>query len=351
MLFYVSVRGFQMKRNKIPVGLIAEKLNISPATVSRTINHPDLVKPETRELVQKTLNQMGYNSDLCSKPENNKLVIVVVPSINNPFYNEVLNGIKTSMNSHEYNVLLHIGSLKASTYESFLNLCKETKAMGVINLSGRMEAGLLNSLDTEIPVVQCSEYNKDSSVPYTSINDFASAYNATKQIIACGYDKIAIVNGPANFNYAQERLKGFEKALQEENIFLPYHWKIFLPDIGYDIAYSALCQLLCNSANRPNALFCASDVFAISALKAASRFNIKVPDELGIVGFDNIDITGVSIPSITTVNQPCFKLGFTASEMLIERMASPHMVQQPILLETELINRDSLTQYKNNHSY
>lgn len=333
-----------MRRNKVPVGLIAKELGISPATVSRTINHPELVKNETRLMIQNVLNREGYNSDSLRKADKNKIIIVVVPSINNPFYNDILNGIKASSNSHGYEVLLFIGSLKASTYDTFLELCKKIKAMGVINLSGRMKAGLLNSLDTEIPVVQCSEYNKDSSVPYTSIDDFESAYSATKNIISYGYDRLAIINGPSNFNYAQERLRGFEKALQESNIFLPSHWKVFLPDIGFDIAYSALCKILGNN-DRPNALFCVSDVFAISALKVASRFGIKVPEELGIVGFDNIEITSMAIPSITTINQPCFKLGFTAAEMLVERIDSPHTPQHPILMETELITRDSLTTF------
>lgn len=333
-----------MARNKIAVGEIAKELGISPATVSRTINHPEQVKPETRDLVQKALNKRGFNSESFKAPEKNRLIIVLLPSINNPFYNDILNGIKASASSHNYDVLLYSATLTPSTYDSFLNLCKTTKAMGVINLSGKSEAGILNSMDSIVPMVQCCEYNKDSSVPYISIDDFSSAYFAVKNIISYGYKHIAIINGPSNFNYSQERLRGFEAAMQENNLTVPIQWKIFLPDVAYDIGYSALCQILGNK-NRPNALFCASDVFAIAALKVASRFNIKVPDELGIVGFDNIAITAMSTPAITTINQPSFQLGFTASEMLVDRISSPHLNQRPILLETELIARESLTQY------
>ena len=198
----------------------------------------------------------------------------------------------------------------------------------------------METLDRYAPVVQCCEYNNKSHIPYVSIDDFNAARSVTNYLLSSGRRKIAFINGPLTFNYAQERLRGFETALVKHKVTVPQNWRISLPDISYDIGYSSICQLL-SSSNRPNAIFASSDVFAISALRAARRFGLRVPQDLSIIGFDNIDIAAMVSPAISTINQPCFQIGFTACETLAERINNPDSIPRSILLDAELVLRES----------
>lgn len=338
-----------MKRSPVPVNSIAKSLNLSPATVSRVINHPDLVNTETRTLIQKELERLGYNlEDIARKKVESKrtVILVVLPTIENPFYHGILKGIKASASSHNHEVIIYQSTITTSNVQSLFDVIRKTNTHGVICMSQRMDKELVNSISDAVPFVQCCEYNKDAKASYVSINDYLAAKNATEYIINNGYRKIAMINGPLYFNYAQERLRGFEDALKENNIHIPASYKVSLPEIAFNVGYSGACQIL-GSTDRPEAVFCAADVFAVATIKAASRFGIKVPDELGIVGFDNIEVASITTPGITTVNQPGYQLGFTAASTLFEIIQSPQNPVQSILLDTELVARDSIIPSRN----
>lgn len=333
-----------MKRASLPVTKIAKEINVSPATVSRVLNHPELVKKETSEKIKKKIIDAGYDFDsiLSCQVENNKRIIIVsLPSIENPFYDNVVKGIKTSINSHNYEVLLYIGNITKNNLSHFLDVVKMSNARGVISLSRKLQTDIANEINKEFPFVQCTEYNKESDGVYVSINDYAAAKTATEYILGMNYKRIAFINGPLSFNYAQERLRGFEKAIEERGLVVPKNWKISLPEISYSLGYSAASQLL-GTEDRPDAIFCAADVLAISVLKVAKRYNLRVPEDLGVVGFDNIEVASITNPGITTINQPSYQLGFTAGETIFEKINDPLSKPRSILLDTELIARDSI---------
>lgn len=335
-----------MRRNNIPVNNIARELNISPATVSRVLNHPELVKEKTKNMVLESIKNSGYaqqnKTETSDKVSTKNLIMVVIPSIGNPFYNRILKGIKASALSKKHEVLLYNGSVTSETLDNFLDVVKSIGAKGVIYLSYRMPVEVIDTLDKKINIVQCCEYNHESKALYVSIDDFSAAKSATDYIITMNYSKIAFINGPLTFNYAQERLRGFETSCREAGITTPSSWKISLPNVEYDVGYSAACQLLGDSSNRPDAIFCASDVFAVSVIKAAHRFNLRIPEDLGIVGFDNIDIASIATPGITTINQPGFQIGFSAAEVLFTKINNPEAKPKSIFLDTEMVTRDSI---------
>ena len=329
--------------NKRPsISEIAKAAEVSPATVSRVINHPETVKAETICKVREVMEQFGFTTNELpagGKPTGS-LILVCLPSIANPFYSNILKGIKASANAHGFHILIHPEVISRSTISRFNDIRQYANISGIITLSAKMDPLLLETLDNYAPVVQCCEYNSKSHVPYVGIDDFNAARSATDYLLSSGRKKIAFVNGPLTFNYAQERLRGFEDALLKNNVSIPSSWKISLPDISYDIGYSSISQLLSGS-NRPNAIFAISDVFAIAALRAARRFGLRVPHDLSVIGFDNIDIAAMVSPAISTINQPCFQIGFTACETLAERIRNPVSMPHSILLDAELVLRES----------
>lgn len=332
-----------MKRLNIPVNKIAQATGVSPATISRVIHHPEQVSPEKREQIEKLLLEQGINLKemMRSQLEKTKRIItVVIPSIVNPFYYKILKGIESSAASHNFEVVIYQNTITASNLDLFLNVVEMTNTRGVVCLSRRLDTDVADRIFDAVPMVQCGEYNTESKAPYVSINDFGAAKGAVEYILNMGYEKVAFINGPLSFNYAKERLRGYEDAIANHNLSIPRSWKISLPDVAFDLGYSAACQLL-GSEDRPNAIFCSADVFAASVIKAANRFSIRIPEELGVVGFDNIDLAAVTIPGITTINQPSFQTGFTAAESLFEIIHSS-TIPRSILLDTELISRESI---------
>lgn len=337
-----------MKRANLPVGKIAKMTNVSPATVSRVLNHPELVNKETRDLIEKAITDSGYNIDEIMQKQlshNKRILIAVLPSIDNPFYNNVMKGFKTSADSHEFDVVMYLGNINRNNLDHFLEVVKMSNARGVICLNRKMDKEVADSINDAIPLIQCCEYNKESNAEYVSINDFAAAKNATEYMLNLNYRRIAFINGPLSFNYAQERLRGFEAAMEEKNITVPKNWKISLPEVSYSLGYSAASQLL-GGKEKPDAIFCAADVFAISVIKAANRYKLRVPEDVGVVGFDNVEMASITNPGITTVNQPAFQIGFTAGETIYEKISNPNSKPRSILLDTELIARESIIRYQ-----
>ena len=333
-----------MKRANLPVTKIAEMTNVSPATVSRVLNHPELVNKETRELIEKAIVDSGYDIEkvmMKQIDQNKRILMAVLPSIDNPFYNNVMKGFKTSANSHEFDVVIYLGNINRNNLDHFLDVAKMSNARGVACLNRKMEKDVADTINSVVPLIQCCEYNKESQAEYVSINDFAAAKNATEYMLNLNYRKIAFINGPLSYNYSQERLRGFEAAMEEKGIAVPKNWKISLPEVSYSLGYSAASQIL-GAKEKPDAIFCAADVFAISVIKAANRYGLKVPENLGIVGFDNVEMASITNPGITTVNQPAYQIGFTAGETIYEKISNPSSKPRSILLDTELIARDSI---------
>ena len=333
-----------MKRANLPVNKIAQITKVSPATVSRVLNHPELVNKETKNLIEKAIVDLGYNlEEVLQKQidQNKRVIMAVLPSIDNPFYNNVMKGIKTSANSHDFDVVIYLGNINRNNLDHFLDVVKMSNSRGVVCLNRKMEKEVADTINSIVPLIQCCEYNKESTAEYVSINDYAAAKNATEYMLNLNYRKIALINGPLSFNYAEERLRGFEAAMEEKGIAVPKNWKISLPEVSYSLGYSAASQLL-GAKEKPDAIFCAADVFAISVIKAAKRYGLRVPEDVGVVGFDNVEMASIPIPGITTVNQPAYQIGFTTGETIYEKISNPNSRPRSILLDTELIARDSI---------
>lgn len=329
------------KKSKVTVAAIAKEANVSPATVSRVINQRyDLVTDSTVKSVHAAMQRLGYEIPAASTaPPKEKPVIICSLPDGNPFYDKIIQGALASANAHGCHLLFSQGPLDRSSITNFLNLIKQINASGVLILN-HVSADLLAQINAVVPIIQCAEYNLEIPLPYVSIDDKKAAKTATKYLIERGRNKIAFINGPSTYKYSRERKRGYLEAIEEAHLTIPRNWIVDLPEINYEMAYSAICQML-NSEPVPNAFFTVSDTLAAAVLKAARHFQYKVPKDIMIVGFDNTAISYMCTPSITTVSQPVFQEGFTACELLIKKIVTPKVEVNSILLETELIIRET----------
>lgn len=325
---------------KITAAKIAEKANVSPATVSRYLNQRELVKNTTIEKIEAAMKELGCGFSSQSFEEKEQpIVVMTIPELRNSFFKEIIQGAKTAANAHGCCLLLYESQLKRSAIDDFCRLLKQVRAAGTIILT-RLSAESLERIGAITPLVQCCEYNEEAGFTYVSINDIQAAESATKYLIEKGRNKIAFINGSASFNYAEKRQEGFFNAIDNAQITIPKQWVVRLPQINYEMAYAAICRII-NGDIRPNAIFTVADDLAAAAIRAAKRYNLRVPEDIMVVGFDNIDLSIMTTPSITTVNQPKVELGYTAFEMLMELIENPMEEVKSILLDTNLVIRES----------
>lgn len=330
-----------MSRSKLSTADIAREAGVSPATVSRVINHRDLVRPETAAHVESVMQAMGFakKQPAIPSPDDKKVILVNCPQGTNPFYEEIIRGMITSAEAHGYFLVLNYDHIHPGSIGNFINLIKRINASGVILLSCLSEE-LLILLHDVVPIVQCCEFNADADFPYVSIDDHSAASQAVNYLISAHRNKIAFINGPGHFKYARERLRGYLDAMSEAELSVPSDWILQIPQIDYNMAYSAVSQLL-SSDELPNAFFAASDVFAAAIINAARKYGLRIPEDIMVVGFDNISISQMVRPTITTVNQPKLQLGYSACELLSEIIIHPKSAAKSIMLSTELIIRES----------
>lgn len=326
---------------KATVQEIAKFAGVSSSTVSRVINHRELVKSQTIKAVEDAMKALGVevNKSSDNAPYSRNIIVLNVQDIKNTFYQQIMDGANISAKSHGYDLIITQSSLKKERIPDFIKMLKSINASGVILLSW-LPLQSLNAIANEFPLVQCSEYNNESSLPYVSINNYESAKLATEYLIASGRNKIAFVNGPLSYQYAVERRRGYMDAMNNSALTVRPDWCIQLPKVDFDMAYTSIRKLL-EAKILPNAIFAVSDILAAAAVKAVTQSGLQVPEDISVVGFDNTPISIMTSPSITTVSQPAYQLGFCACDMVHDIVSNAYLDSRAIMLNTEFIIRES----------
>ncbi|MDE6406042.1 MAG: substrate-binding domain-containing protein, partial [Lachnospiraceae bacterium] len=191
------------------------------------------------------------------------------------------------------------------------------------------------------PLVQCSEFNEVNDVSYITIDNLEATRKMLRYILNTGRRQIALINSdPARYTYAKLRLQGYYETLEQAGIAVNPQHIVTVPDGNFSTAVPAISALL-KTANLPDAIFCASDIMAAAALRACALEGFRVPQDIMVAGFDNIDISVMTTPNITTINQPRHDMGFMACTQLLSMIADPMKLPQRFILDTELIIRES----------
>lgn len=327
---------------KITIEEIAKRADVSIATVSRILNHKDNVTAKTRDRVISAMEELKFQPKTPASITNAKsrLILMCVPDFNNPFNSPVIDGVQKAARIHGYDVLLLQSKDYYTDSNDYINILKNNSLSGILILSSAPTNTLLDELCFRCPVVMCSEYAENYGVSYVSIDDVAAAKKAVNYLISTGCKKIGMINCNMKFKYSRHRERGYLQALEEAGLTPNPDWVCHVSSINYNLALSNVKQIL-SLKDRPDALFCISDYFAASTIRAACELDIKVPDELSVIGFDNIELSLMCNPPLTTIEQPCYDIGFQACELLIEKIAHPNAPDKQIILNTELIVRSS----------
>src|SRR5690625_3988180 len=320
---------------------VAQKARVSVATVSRYLNNPDIVAKTTGLRVEKAIQDLNYEPSILGRnlrKSESKLLIVLMPSISNPFYTDIINGIEDTAREQGYNILLGQTDSNPEREAIYFNLIKNQLADGVISMDPTVNRQKLMEISKEHPLVQCSEYDEEGIISYVSINNERAAYDAVKHLITSGHQKIGMINSNETFLYARERKQGYERALKESGVSIKEKWMYTTDNVEFDSGRQAMKSLL-NQDVRPTAVFAVSDILAIGALKEINTSGLNVPEDVAVIGFDKISFSNMTDPTLTTIAQPMYQMGSLSTHMLIDKINGKQT--NSIILEHKLIIRES----------
>jgi DNA-binding LacI/PurR family transcriptional regulator len=288
---------------------IARIAGVSVATVSRVINGHSMVKAETAEKVLKAIHEYGYvpNQAARNLRKNESMTLAILaPNFTNPYYAHILAGIGDTAQTLGYSVFIRNVEFGKSEIDYII---KNQRADGIIILSSPYDAGWLDDYSSEVPIVLCCEYSENSKLPRVSIDNYKAAYEAVEYLLDLGHRRIAMISSSNKHISTKLRHEGYRDALNKAGIDVRSEYSVMAaPDYSYNSGYMCANKLF-SLSERPTAIFCISDILAISAIAAAGDRGLSVPADVSIMGFDDVDYTTMFRPHLTTISQPCYELG------------------------------------------
>ena len=327
----------------VTISQIAKQANVSIATVSRIINKSGYVKPETTQKVLQAISHFGLTPKdfhIAETATNTCSILVCFPDFRNPFYTEVIDGIQAAAASRGFRTFFY----EASDYKNALNeyevIMDQNHFSGLLLVHNIFDKEKLSRLRLKYPIVMCSEHCYLPNVSFVSIDDIYSSQIAINYLISTGRTKIALINSMLTNAYAKYREKGYLEAMAKAGLVPRNEWIMHVSSIDFDMAVSIISALL-KKPDHPDAFYCVSDVYGAAAIKAIQNCNMQVPKDIAVIGFDNIDLSKMVVPSLTTISQPKRQIGHQSCELLLDLIENPSSPTQHILLNTELIVRDS----------
>ena len=330
---------------------VAELAGVSTATVSRALADPDKVVAKTREKVLRAVEQSGYVANTLARNFRTKktnLVLVLVPDITNGFFASVIQGIERVAHQNNYRVLLGDTQYNPEGERAYAEMVAQKQADGVItlgcNIPFKYRAGRKTIDPSWPPFSMACEYNSDIPVPTVCIDNQGAASEVIEYLASIGHSRIAFINGPVDSPICQDRLFGYKKSMRKIGV-TDTRKLVIAGDFSITSGRESMKQLL-TQALRPTAVFAANDEMAMGAMAEIKALGLKIPEDISVIGFDDIRFAEVADPPLTTVRQPRHDIGKRVMTMMLgllrgETVESPH-----VILPHELIIRSSAAPLK-----
>ncbi|RPD96001.1 LacI family transcriptional regulator [Aureibaculum marinum] len=336
-----------MKANKVTIHDIAKALDINSSTVSRALNDSPRVTKKTKEKILNKAKEMGYKRNLLAsnlRKNVTNTIGVVVPRISRHFFSSVIQGIEETAYLEGYSVIICQSLEQLKREKNILETLAANRVDGVL-MSISMETTNYNHIQElkqrGIPLVFFDRHPNISKTNNVLINDFKGGFDATHHLISKGCKNIVHFSGPQELAIYKNRLQGYKQALKESNIPFRNEYIISSRLMEHD-GVNNIKELIAKNLIF-DGIFSANDLAAIGAIKYLNEIKVNIPKDVAIVGFSNEPISTVINPSLTTINQPGFEIGKTATDLLLQHIKNQHtsLTTETIILESNLIERQS----------
>ena len=325
---------------------IAKQAGVSRSTASRVVNDDPNVSDRARRRVQRVISSTGYHPHAAARSlasHRSWMIGFVMPRMvsnffTDPYFPRLTQGIAQACNQHNYTLALFLVDTKEDEKRIFPRISHRGLLDGIILQTAEKGDMLIERLvSLDFPVVIAGRPFISNGISYIDVDNIHAAHEAVSYLIRLGYQRIGTITGRMNRTYAIDRKEGYEQALIEHGRKVDGSL-IVVGDFTEESGYAAMKQLL---PAKPDAVFAASDAVAIGAIRAVRDAGLRVPEDIALVGFDDLPIASHSDFNLTTIRQPIFQFGIQAVETLIDLIENGIKPSRRIIMETELVVRDS----------
>mgnify|MGYP006274845663 FL=1 len=323
---------------------VAKLAGVSLSTVSRVLNDSSLVREETARKVQKAVEKLDYqinDSARILRTNTSNLIGVIGAGMERPFLANLLKGIEAEARERGYALIYGDSDGEFEKEQNYLNIMKQKKIDGIILITTNYYNDLLSIVKNyQIPVVFASGYISDPEISCVTVDNVAGAYDIVEFLCQAGHRDIAFIKGPdLDLLASQERLRGVKLALRLSEI--KYNPNRFIEgDFTFESGYSAAEKII-NKFPDVTAIFAFNDEMAVGAIRYLKEQNIKVPEEISVVGFDGIELGKYTDPSLTTIEQSGYQLGLKSIEMLNKIINKEKIEDNKVFIPHKLVVRES----------
>jgi LacI family transcriptional regulator len=322
---------------------VAARAGVSSATVSHVINNTRYVSDVVKQRVQESMNEMGYRPNALARSlrqGKTQTLGLILPDSSNPFYAELGHALEKSAFLKNYNVILCNTDSSIAREHLYFDLLLDKQVDGIIlNTEEKDPHDIKKRLPVGYPIVLVDRDFSENIFDTVLTDNILGGYLATRYLIELGHRRIACVTGPMSFWGAVNRLQGYQKALAEfglPEITNSIYYGDFTAGSGHEAAHHLL-----KLPELPTAVFVGNDMMAIGFLRSSIEMNFRIPEDISIVGFDNLELSMYMHPTITSFAQPKEEIGEKTIQLLLERIENPKAPPQRILIPPRLIIRES----------
>jgi DNA-binding LacI/PurR family transcriptional regulator len=320
---------------------VARAAQVSHSTVSRALSHSTLVREETRKRIQQLAEEMGYTPNAAARSLVTKrtgALGLVVTTIADPFISEVVRGIEETALDEGYGVILSQSNAEVSRELAATRALREKRVDAVIVSASRVGDLYMPLLEEiQVPIVLVNSEQSSKRVHFVLSDDVQGGRLATEHLLSLGHRRIGYVTGPPDGKSSENRLRGYRQALQAAGIEPTPQW--VAQGTGHYHGGEKGLQTLLSVAPELTAVFCYNDTTAIGALRFARGRGMRVPEDLSLIGFDDILFAAYTEPPLTTIAQQKYEMGRLVARMAFELIAGQQV--QDIVLPTRLVIRES----------
>ncbi|MFC2084792.1 LacI family DNA-binding transcriptional regulator [Bacteroidota bacterium] len=324
---------------------VAKLAGVSVATVSRVINNTGKVKSATRKRVYKAIKDLDFKPSrvaqrLRLRNGMRKLIGLIVPDIQNPFYVELLRGVEDMCYANDYAVYMCNFAQDERKERMYLDIMQTESVDGLILAPfDEKDEKVISMVKNGLPVVCVDRGITDVDVDMVVVDNREGAFNAVELLIIKGHKRIAYISGLPNIPTSMQRKRGYEEALEKYGIPVNDEF-IKFGDSKHDSGKNLTEELL-NLKLRPTAIFTGNNLITLGALETIHKNGLRIPDDIAIIGFDDMPWSISLNPPLTAVSQPGYEIGRRAADMLFQRITEPDRENVKLVMKTKLILRES----------
>lgn len=327
---------------------VAVLAGVSPSTVSRVISNHPRISEQTKRRVREAMEELGYHPNVLARSlvkQSADAIGVLIPSSTeeffmNPFFPELLRGITDVVRREGLDLLLSTSDSGKEDVTSLTQMILGKRIDGVILLSSRMHDPLMKVLQKNpFPATLLGRPEDETNISWVNNDNIEASYQATRHLLALGHRRIGFLCGDESLTVTQDRLLGYQNALEEAGIPIDRQI-IYISKFLEQGGYLGMMRLLANPS-RPSGVVASDDLLAFGAMRAAGELGYRIPEDLAVVGFNNVRMAEIANPPLTSVDVHIYELGTSVAELLVEQMRNSERKQKTKILSTDLVIRKS----------